>query len=78
MPKINVDIPNVASIVITGPCGCGKSVIMDRIEKMIKQEFGALVVSKDLEIERNGNDLTNLESWEKERIGKTIWTISEQ
>ena len=35
---IIIKVPEVASITITGPTQCGKSIIMDRIKKMLEKE----------------------------------------
>lgn len=78
MAELKLKVPNVAHIVITGPVQCGKSIIMDRIDKLLRAEFGANVVSEDLRIERNGNDYDELADWQKEMVRKTTWVISEQ
>mgnify|MGYP000259416924 CR=1 FL=1 len=36
MAELKIKVPNVAHIVITGPAQCGKSIVMDRIEKALK------------------------------------------
>lgn len=77
MSELKIKVPNVAHIVITGPVQCGKSIVMDRIEKALKNEFGANVVSEDLRIERNGNDYEKLDDWQKEMVKKTTWVLSE-
>jgi len=77
MPELKIKVPNVAHIVVTGPTQCGKSIVMDRIEKAIKSEFGANVVSEDLRIERNGNDYDQLADWQKKMVAETTWVMSE-
>lgn len=77
MAELKINITNVVNIVVTGPVQAGKSIVMDRIEKMLKSEFGANVVSKDLDIERNGNDYDALEKWQKQMIKDTTWVLSE-
>jgi len=78
MAELKVKVPDVAHIVITGPIQCGKSIVMDRIEKALRAEFGANVVSEDLRIERNGNDYDKLADWQRDMVKKTTWVLSEQ
>lgn len=78
MAELKIKVPNVAHIVITGPTSCGKSIVMDRIEKALKAEFGANVVSEDLRIERNGNDYDDLAQWQTDMVKNTTWVLSEQ
>ena len=47
MKEIKIKVPDVAHIVISGPTQCGKSIVMDTIEKALKAKFGANVVSED-------------------------------
>jgi len=77
MAELKIKVPNVAHIVVTGPTQCGKSIVMDRIEKALKAEFGANVVSEDLRIERNGNDYEKLDDWQKKMVSQTTWVLSE-
>ena len=77
MAEIKVKIPDVAHIVVTGPTQCGKTIVMDRIEKALRDEFGVNVVSEDLRIERNGNDLNKLQEWELQMVKKTTWVLTE-
>lgn len=78
MAELKIKVPNVAHIVITGPTSCGKSIVMDRIEKALKAEFGANVVSEDLRIERNGNDYDDLAQWQTDMVKNTTWVLIEQ
>lgn len=75
--KFIIDVPQVACITVTGPTQCGKSIVIDRIKKMLEQEFGATVVSKDWNVERTLANYESLEDWEVNMVGKTIWNISE-
>jgi len=43
------------------PTQCGKSIVMDTIEKALKAKFGANVVSEDMRIERNASDYESLQ-----------------
>lgn len=69
--------PDVAHIVISGPTQCGKSIVMDTIEKALKAKFGANVVSEDMRIERNASDYESLQDWQKRMVAKTTWVMSE-
>lgn len=75
--RIVVDVPEVASITVTGPTQCGKSIVIDRIKKMLEAEFGAAVVSRDWEEERRLGSMDELDAWEKEMVAGVIWHISE-
>ena len=77
MTEIKIKIPNVAHIVITGPTQCGKSIVMDRIDKALRSEFSANVVSDDLRVERNGNNYDELDDWQRDLVKKTTWVLSE-
>lgn len=77
MTELKIKVPNVAHVVITGPTQCGKSIVMDRIDKALRAEFGANVVSEDLRIERNGSDYDELDQWQKDMVKKTTWVLSE-
>ena len=77
MAELKIKVPNVAHIVVIGPTQCGKSIVMDRIEKALRIEFGANVVSEDLRIERNGNNYNELDQWQKDMVKKTTWVLSE-
>jgi predicted AAA+ superfamily ATPase len=77
MTQITIKIPSVAHIVVTGPTQCGKSIVMDRIQKALSAEFGANVISSNLDIERRSTDFNNLAAWEKELVKRTTWVLSE-
>jgi len=49
--NVTIKVPEVACITVTGPTQCGRSIVIDRIKKMLEAEFGADVVSKDWEEE---------------------------
>ena len=36
MKEIKIKVPDVAHIVISGPTQCGKSIVMDTIEKALR------------------------------------------
>tara|TARA_R110000851_G_scaffold187318_1_gene337165 strand:+ start:58807 stop:59628 length:822 start_codon:yes stop_codon:yes gene_type:complete len=66
-----------ASIIIKGPVGCGKSIIIDKIARIINSS-GAKYNSPCLEIERNGNDFDKLDQWQIDSIKNVVWCISEE
>ena len=66
-----------ASIIIKGPAECGKSIIIDKIARIINSS-GAKYNSPCLEIERNGNDFDNLDQWQIDSIKNVVWFISEE
>ena len=72
-----ISVPEVASITVTGPVQCGKSIVIDRIKKMLEAEFDATVVSKDWEREGRGVHYEYLDSWELKMVSRTIWHLSE-
>ena len=45
---------------------------------MLEEEFGVVVHSPDLEVERNGHDLDNIQDWEKEMVRQTRWILKEK
>ena len=60
------------NIVIAGPVGCGKSVIAQRIQRML-EDFGATVQVTHPDIVQH----TKLENWEREMIAGNHWVITE-
>ena len=76
--NVTIKVPEVACITVTGPTQCGKSIVIDRIKKMLEAEFGAAVVSKDWEKrERQLGSMNDLSNWEIKMVGDTIWSIQE-
>ena len=78
MAKIEINIPDVAQIIIVGPAQCGKSIVLARIEKMLRKEFGASTVSSGLSNERRTANPDNPEDWESKMVGKTTWVLTER
>ena len=64
---------------VVGPVSTGKSLVLDRIAKMLKAEFDIDVVSPDLEQERNlrERDLDNPAQWEIDQVKQSIWLLEE-
>lgn len=77
MSELKIKVPNIAHIIVTGPTQCGKSIVMDRIEKALRTEFGVNVVSEDLRVERNGSNYDHLDEWQKDMVKRTTWVMSE-
>lgn len=75
--KKEIKIPSLCTISIIGEVGCGKSIVMYKIAEMLRNEFGASVVSKDLDAENALNDYSDLDGWEKDMVSRTIWYITE-
>lgn len=66
-------------ISVVGTVGTGKSLVVDRIAKMLKAEFDIDVVSPDLEQERRlrERDLDNPAQWELDQLKKSTWLLEE-
>lgn len=77
MPKIEIHVPDVAHVVVTGPTQCGKSLVLARIERVLREEFGAQTVSRDLEQERRIASPDSPADWELKMAAKTTWVLSE-
>jgi Ni2+-binding GTPase involved in maturation of urease and hydrogenase len=68
----------IVTITIAGPVQRGKSTVLFRIEKMLKDEFGATVVCLGFETERSMRNMDHpLADWERELITKTEWHLQE-
>ena len=74
---IEIEVPNVAHVVVTGPTQCGKSLVLARIERMLREELGAQTVSRDLELERNLSRPDTPANWELKLAAETTWVLSE-
>lgn len=74
---IQINCTDVAHIFVTGPTGIGKSVLMARIERMLKEEFQAHVVSLDLEQERRLSNPDKPAPHDLKSIKETIWVLRE-
>lgn len=77
MPKIEIEVPNLAHVIVTGPTQCGKSLVLARIERVLREEFGAQTLSRDLEKERNLGTPDDPADWELKMAAKTTWVLSE-
>lgn len=70
------------TITIEGPTQTGKTIVLDRIEKMLKKEFGAEVhcielSTTDLYHERRMNDFDNLSEHEINLVSNTQFILVE-
>lgn len=77
MPKIEIEVPNIGHVVVSGPVQCGKSLVLARIERVLREEFGANTVSLDLEMERKLATPDASADWEVKMAGKTTWVLTE-
>jgi ABC-type polar amino acid transport system ATPase subunit len=77
MRKIEITVPDVAHVVVSGPTQCGKSIVLARIERMLHEEFGAHTISHDLDAERRAGDLDDPKDWEKRMVKQTTWVLTE-
>lgn len=79
--QLQVNVPDVATIVVTGPVGCGKSAVMGRLQQVLRDEFGATVVlSEPLRHEANargGNLGDTPPDWEHKTASRTTWVLHE-
>jgi ABC-type sugar transport system ATPase subunit len=74
--KLEINVPNIAHVVVTGPTQCGKSIVLERIAQVLRDEFGAGMVN--LEAQKNAPpELDKLQSWERDMVRKTTWVLSE-
>lgn len=80
MPDVKtvmVEVPDVAYVVVVGSVQCGKSVLLARIERLLRDEFGANTVSRTLDQERRLSNPDFPAVWETDVVGKTLWVLSE-
>jgi energy-coupling factor transporter ATP-binding protein EcfA2 len=77
MSKIQIEVPDVAHVIVTGPTQCGKSLVLARIERVLREEFGTVTVSRDLQQERNIGSPDTPADWELKMAAKTTWVLSE-
>jgi len=74
---VKVKIPELVTITISGPTSTGKSIIMERINKLLRNEFNAEVVSPNLDQELSMNDYSKLDTWQINMVKDTIWFLQE-
>jgi ABC-type polar amino acid transport system ATPase subunit len=75
--KIEVNVPNVATIAVTGPVGCGKSAVMRTLKKVLIEQFGATVLLND-ELRREENSMPEeIAKHEADAVRKTVWLLAE-
>lgn len=70
---------NTGTITIDGDTQIGKTIVSHRIERMLGTLFCARVVKSTQMLEDlSGSVFSKLTDWEKEMVGKTVWTIREK
>lgn len=75
---IQVNVPSVATVVVRGDVGCGKSAVMGRLMRVLQEEFGATVVlSEALRNEQRGGNLDRPQDWERDVVKNTVWVLHE-
>lgn len=75
--KKEINVPDVATITVCGPVGCGKSAVMLRLREVLEKEFSARVVLND---ELNGAvnaGEDRIPKWLSGTIKETIWLLCE-
>jgi len=76
--KLQVSIPELVCITVTGPVQSGKSSVLHRIKRVLEEEFGATVhASKDLEETWRVEDYSSPADWEVKMVGENIWHLQE-
>jgi len=75
--KHEINVPALGKIIIIAPTQTGKSLILSRIERMLREGFKAQTVSKTLDAERRSNNLDNPAQWELDAVAGTIWELEE-
>ena len=72
----DAELPNNRGyITISGPTACGKSLILARIEQVLRDEFGATTISTDLDQERAMIDLSKAD---RQLPSTVVWILREQ
>jgi ABC-type phosphonate transport system ATPase subunit len=64
-------------ITVTGPSQTGKSIVLARIQRVLEEEFGAVVVAPQLDAERRLVELDEPQLWERDIIRNTEWHLVE-
>lgn len=75
--KLEVKIPNIATICVCGPVQCGKSAVMLRLKQVLENDFGATVVLNDELANAANQSLNELQQWERDMVRKTVWVLAE-
>jgi len=77
--EVEIKVPEYVDIVIVGPCGVGKSIIANRIAGILRDEFGASVVT-DGEIDNDcvGREGHEPADWQKKMVKETVWRLHEK
>lgn len=62
-------------VTVTGPTGCGKSLVLAAIDRAIRGLGTKLVLSEDLEKERRLNNPDNPPDWELESLRTKTYVV---
>lgn len=66
MAKLEISIPAVAHVIVTGVSGAAQAAVMQRIQQMLSEEFGAAVTAT----------LPDKPAGSSEDVKKALWVVS--
>lgn len=69
--RFEFNVPDVAHVIVVGPVGCGKSLLLARIREVIR-EFGATVAPSSVEVPTQ-----TAPDWERRLVRDTTWVLRE-
>lgn len=75
--KMEIKVPSVATIGVSGPVQCGKSTVMLRLAQVLQDEFGATVVLNDELAKEKNQTRADLQKWERDMVKRTVWVLAE-
>lgn len=66
----------LGTITVTAPTGSGKSVVLAKIKKMLKEEYGqGILLVEDRPMQEPLQ--TQFKDWEHEMVKETVWVLEE-
>lgn len=68
---MRIDLPSVGHVVVVAPVGRGKSALLSRIARVLREEFGARVVFDTDERP------AEIPKWEADLVSSTVWVLDE-
>lgn len=75
--KIELKVPSIATIGVSGPVQCGKSIVLSRLANLLQEEFGATVVmNEELKHDYRPPD-SEIAGWERDLVKRTVWVLAE-
>lgn len=78
MSEVKIKVPSIATIGVTGPTQCGKSIVMHRLKEILEKEMGAtVVINSELQQDFSSNDYKALDNWQRQMIKDTVWVLAE-